>query len=116
MWEKTTPPATSPTRGSEALPNGTALARSGGWGLFPGVRDDLRQQPLFDPPPPGRDRAQVRPHTGRATDAFQFVGEAIFPTKNEIGTTQSKITSNSRKACATPIRPKPTAIVWIVGM
>jgi hypothetical protein len=27
----------------------------------------------------------------------------------------AKIRSNSRKACARPIKPKPRAIVWIVG-
>jgi len=36
---------------------------------------DLRQQSLADPAPPGRNRAQARPHSGRAADAH---GHRLF--------------------------------------
>src|SRR5262245_55467681 len=35
------------------------------------VSHDLRQQPLPDLAPPGRDRAQDRPHSRRTTDAHR---------------------------------------------
>ena len=75
------PPDKSAVDGAVVRARRLNSARSQPWGsgglkrhhpTFPcldTVSDDLREWPLADAPPSGRDRAQARPHDGRATDS-----------------------------------------------
>jgi len=137
-----TSPATLPHK-ADGLPT-EALARSGGWGLILPVFDALCanvacRQPFPDLAPPGRDRAQARPHAGRAKDPDsyrlfraprQFSKEGIrkelarAAVKEQIASSQSRIDASPepaqprlvRRFCVVLLYPRTTELELVIKL